>query len=263
MKKFLLFLCMICFVLSGNAQASTIVLDASKASLAQSSAISTTDSNSVIGTGAWQANGAAKSSYWFDISSLGSVVRVSDLSKLSFSTNKSTTGGSATDWYLTIYTTHDGVNDSSSWYGRRLTAEGLYANNFSNPANNWNTWSTDSGTNQLTFLDSNTTNFGFYTGPTLTDIQNGDLNWESYPTSSSTATINYANEIIYGIVLETGSLWAPNFTGLVDNVVIATAQNTLTFDLESSATAPIPEPATMLLFGLGLLGMAGVSRRKN
>ncbi len=32
--------------------------------------------------------------------------------------------------------------------------------------------------------------------------------------------------------------------------------------LDTSSAAPVPEPATMILFGIGLLGLAGVSRKK-
>lgn len=37
---------------------------------------------------------------------------------------------------------------------------------------------------------------------------------------------------------------------------------TWSFEISGDAPAPVPEPATLFLFGIGLLGLAGVSRKK-
>ncbi len=75
------------------------------------------------------------------------------------------------------------------------------------------------------------------------------------------------------------------WTGDSDNLNVAFAQNAIDDDADGtstgymktwvglttdgmhtyavwSAASPVPEPATMLLFGIGLLGLAGVNRRK-
>ena len=211
-----------------------------------------------IGSGSWQANGVAKSSIWFTPASLGfdPSTTIADVESMSFSTLKSTTGGSAPDWYLTIYTapTGNAISDNGSpWYGVRMTWEGLYANNFSNPANQWNTYSTDAGTNQLTMLDSNTTNFGFYGGPTLADVQGGSgvVDWSTYPTSGSTATFDYDESAIIGFVLETGSGWAAGFEGYLDEFSVTVSGQTTTVDFE-----PVPEPSSLALLLLGGLFLA-------
>lgn len=235
------------------ASAGVIVLDGSVATLVGANA---TNAESHIGNGSWQANGSTKSSlYLTPVDLFGSAFTIADIAELSWWTKKSTTGGSAPDWYMTIYTETDGVDDDASWYGRRLTWEGLYANNFSNPADVWNKWSTDAGTNELTMNDSRRPggNFGFYGGPTLSDVVSGPIDWSTYPGTGATDTVDYSTETVKYIVLETGSGWANGFDGFLDNITIKLADgSSMTIDLEANVI-PVPGAAILGLIGVGLV----------
>lgn len=250
--------------LAGAAQAATVVLDGSAA--ATVGAIGSS-AQSKVGSGSWQANGVSKSSLYLTPEMLfgsGATFQIKDIADFSWSTFRSTTGGSVPDWYLTIYTAPDGVSDDAGWYGRRLTFEGLYANNPSYPANTWITYQTGAGTNQVTMYDGNRGgNYGFYGGPTLDIVKAGPIDWTSYATSGVTSStpVDYSTEYVKFIVLETGSGWAAGFGGYLDDFTIALSSGAATqVDLEPNAA--VPEPMTVLLGIMGLGSVAGFRRFK-
>lgn len=234
-----------------------VVLDDTAAVLSNAQ---TTDEKMTMGFGSWMVKGDGDGSgsddkfelYILPESvpfSLGNLT-VDDISEISYHTNKPFPEGDP-DFYLVIYTKPDGTDDYG-WYGYRLNAEPYFSNNLNAPANNWNEWSTDNGNNQLTFFDSwKTGTYGFYGQPDLQDLQGGTINWHDYNPAFTDQDIDYGKEEILFISFQTGTGWADNFTGYIDQIKIELKSgDVLTIDLEPTREVPV-------LSDIGILSLVG------
>lgn len=214
-------------------------------------------------SGSWQAAAptpGSKSELYVPASALFSTpVTISDISSISYWTNKPGNSGSP-DWSFYIYTAKTGTGDTGSFYHSRLTSEPYLTNtpSASDPANTWHEWSTNDPNNPMRFYDSNRDGgvFGTYTDPTLANLQSGPVTW---PTSGT--TYNYGGDTVSLFSLQTGSLWAYGFNGLVDGVTI-TLNNGDVGTINLEAAQPVPEPSSLALFGFGSAALAGWRLRR-
>lgn len=196
------------------------------------------------GTGSWAAGGTGVVEVYFTPEMLfGKPVKIGDIKSVSFYTKKGSTHtnpDSAGDWFFTIYTTPF----AGGWYGFRISAEPYFSENLTDPANQWNRWSSDQGSNWLRFYVSgmsgaSTGYFGSYTDLHLEDFKNQVIDGRKM-----------ADQTIEYFRMATATAWASGFTGQLDGLTITLTDGSVArVNFE-----PVPEPGSLVgLVSLGLL----------
>ena len=136
------------------------------------------------------------------------------------------------EFFAEIWTTVDSdPNPDTGFYGKLLQA--LPENSFDTdaPAEEWVTWRTESGPNQLTWSDTardyGTSDgnpppyYGQDTGATLSDIQStGSFQWSDYVSDAETTEINYRDMEVKTMRFAVGSGWYQDHSGDIDGIEI-------------------------------------------
>lgn len=249
-------------LIGGQARADLdITLDPSVASQVSGN---TTTSAPGFANSSWQQTANAKAELYIGANSLFTgAVTVKDIASITYWTNKPGAAGDP-DWTLLLYTAKTSTDNSGSWYKSRLNAEPYFTNS-TDPANTWHEWSTG-GTNALKFYDQPRGGaYGTYSDPTLAQLQAGSVTW-----STNNVSHDYSSEVISTFSLQTGSDWASGFQGLVDGLTITLKDDSSATALDGSrvvninleATAAVPEPSTLAIAGLGVLGFLGYGLKR-
>lgn len=159
-----------------------------------------------------------------------SPITVGDITNISYWTNN--TDDSLIDWAIKIYTVN--ADSGPGWYDTRI--------NFNNPT----------GTTGVGWEEYDINSLG------IAYTRNGETNVENHASGQTLSPFAIENVLFIDIVAGFSTSSPPVYSYL-DGVELETSIGTYTLDLGT----PVPEPTTMVLLGLGLLGLAGVSRRKS
>ncbi len=179
--------------------------------------------------------------------SMGQIVHVGDIQSIKYQTDKNAPQ-TAIDWRPTIYTAPQGAGDQGSFYRNRIQALPQNSAGLNAPANQWNTWATDPGTNQLQFF---TNRPGF----TAQDIQFSELT--SGPVTRGANSWDFRAEEVMMIDLTMGANSGGGTGASQLDAVVLTLTNGDILNLNL-----IPEPGTIALASLGLIGLTGYAVRR-
>jgi hypothetical protein len=180
----------------------------------------------------------------------GSMLELGELVSVEYQTKKPT-DQTQIDWRLSVYTTPGdkaldpldavtGPGDRASWYRNRIQSLPYNALGLNAPADQWNTWSTGAGANQLQF----------YTNRPGFTVE--DIDWSELTAGNVNRGVNnwdFSGEEVMMLDITMGANTGGG-TGLsqLDAVV-------LTFSNGNSVTVnTVPEPASVALVGVAVTG---------